>query len=163
MVVLGIDPGLATLGYGVIRRVGNRFTHLAHGTVTTPASMALPMRLQLLYEGVKTLIVEHTPDVVAVEELFFGRNTTTALTVGQARGVAVLACQQSALPLFEYTPMQVKLGVTGYGHADKQQVQFMIQRMLALQSIPKPDDAADALAIAVCHAQSAVLTGQFRI
>jgi len=163
VIVLGIDPGLATMGFGVIQRKGPSFQALDYGVITTPAGMALPARLEDLYCGVTRLLEKHQPDAVSVEELFFARNTTSAFGVSQARGVALLAAQQARVELFEYTPMQVKQAICGYGHADKAQVQFMVQRLLALPGKVKPDDAADALAIALCRAQSGALTGQFRI
>nr|MDD6335465.1 crossover junction endodeoxyribonuclease RuvC [bacterium] len=164
MVILGLDPGLATLGYGVVKREGSRYTYVAHGVVTTPAGVALPRRLDLLYRGVGSLIEQVKPEAIAVEELFFSRNVTTGIAVAQARGVTLLACQQAGVALYEYTPMQVKQAVSGYGHAEKQQVQFMVQRMLGLAKIPRPDDAADALAIALCHGQQGgALNASFKI
>ncbi|MCL2670873.1 MAG: crossover junction endodeoxyribonuclease RuvC [Clostridiales bacterium] len=152
MRVLGIDPGLATMGYGVVDAVGSRLAVVDYGVLQTAAGLPFPRRLELLYEGVNELLALHKPTHVAFEELFFYQNTTTALPVSAGRGVALLAAQQSALPLYEYTPMQIKLAVTGNGHADKLQVQQMVQRLLNLGKLPKPDDAADALAVAICLA-----------
>jgi len=161
--VLGIDPGLATLGYGAVKKDGRLgFCAAAFGVVTTKATDALPLRLQQLYISVQDLITKYQPRAVAVEELFFSRNTATAMTVAQARGVILLAAQAAGISLYEYTPMQIKRAVTGYGHAEKHQVQFMVQKMLKLNEVPKPDDAADALAIALCHHQTG-LAGGFAI
>ncbi|MCL2434129.1 MAG: crossover junction endodeoxyribonuclease RuvC [Clostridia bacterium] len=163
MTVLGIDPGLATMGYGTVVREGSRFTPADFGVAETAAGDALPARLSLLYTRVCGLLAEFKPDAVAVEELFFSRNTKTAIAVAQARGVVLLAAETAGVPLYEYTPMQVKRAVTGNGHAEKKQVQWMIQRMLGLAEPPKPDDAADALAIAVCHLQVGALASEYRI
>ena len=163
MRVLGIDPGLATLGYGVVEGQSGRFSAVAFGVITTPAKQPLPVRLEQLYISVQDMIIKFSPQAVSIEELFFSRNTTSAMAVAQARGVALLAAQQSKLPLFEYTPMQVKQAVSGYGHAEKDQVQWMVQRMLGLKEIPKPDDAADGLALAICLLQSSAFHQQFAI
>ena len=160
MIVLGIDPGYAILGYGVIRTEKTKQTVLDYGVIQTDTSMTFPERLERLYAGTAALIEKFRPDHVAFEELFFARNTKTALQVAAARGVAILAAQQSGLPLYEYTPMQIKLSVTGDGHADKLQVQTMVKLLLNLKKIPKPDDAADALGAALCHANTAGPTGE---
>lgn len=152
MIVLGIDPGYAILGYGVLRSDGVKLTAIDCGVIETNTKMTFPERLERLYSGTRALIERFSPDHVAFEELFFYRNTTTALQVAAARGVAILAAQQAGLPLYEYTPMEIKLSVTGDGHADKLQMQSMVKLLLKLSKIPKPDDAADALGIAVCHA-----------
>ena len=157
MIILGIDPGLATMGFGVVEWDKRAMKPVDFGVVTTPPHTPLPSRLKSLYEGVAFLLDTHQPDAVAVEELFFSKNVTTGITVAQARGVALLAAELVQAPVFEYKPMQVKLAVTGYGAADKKQVQDMIRMLLGLRVTPKPDDAADALAIAVCHAQSSVM------
>lgn len=154
MIILGIDPGIATVGTGVVRYEGNRFAVLDYGIISTPAGTDLQSRLQMIYHGVCDMIEKYKPDAVAVEELFFNTNVKTAIAVGHGRGVILLACAECHVPAFEYTPLQVKQGVVGYGRADKNQVQQMIRVFLNLKSIPKPDDAADALAIAVCHAHS---------
>jgi len=153
MIVLGIDPGTAIMGYGVIEYKGGRYSPLAYGVWRTPKEMHPAGRLRLLYEEINRMLKEVQPDVVAVEELFFNRNVTTAITVGQARGIVLLAAELHGILVTEYTPLQVKQAVVGYGRAEKQQVQYMVQRILSLQETPKPDDAADALAIAICHCQ----------
>ncbi len=164
MVILGVDPGLATVGYGVIRKNGPQLTPLDYGTITTSPDAALPERLNRLYDGMRQLIGLYRPDVAAFEELFFYNNITTAIAVSQARGVLLLAAERAQLPLYEYTPMQVKQGVAGYGHARKEQVQYMVRALLALKETPKPDDAADALAVAICQANaSGPLGEEYRI
>jgi len=145
------------MGFGVVEWDKRQMKPVDFGVVTTPPKTPLPQRLRDIHEGVVFLLETHCPDAVAVEELFFSKNVTTGMTVGQARGVMLLAVAQADVPLFEYKPMQVKLAVTGYGAADKKQVQDMIRMLLGLRVTPKPDDAADALAIAVCHAQSSVM------
>ncbi len=155
MVVLGIDPGYAIVGYGVVESVGASVRVIDYGVIETKAHTPFPERLERLHEGACELARRFSPEQVAFEELFFSRNVTTALQVGAGRGVALLAMQQSALPLYEYTPMQIKLAVTGNGHADKKQVQQMTRVLLRLSTIPRPDDAADALAVAICHANMA--------
>lgn len=152
MVILGIDPGYAILGYGIINSDKGKLSVIDCGVVETKAGVPFPQRLERLYEGTRALIERFHPDHVAFEELFFYRNTTTAIQVASARGVSLLAVQQAGLPLYEYTPMEVKLSVTGNGHADKIQMQTMVKLLLRLTSVPKPDDAADALGIAICHA-----------
>lgn len=154
MVVLGIDPGYAILGYGVVETRGTALRAVDCGVIETPADMPFPERLERLYLGTRQLVETFRPDEVAFEELFFYRNVTTAIQVGSGRGVTLLAAQQSGLPLYEYTPMQIKLAVTGNGHADKKQVQHMVRALLSLKVTPKPDDAADALAVAICHANT---------
>lgn len=151
MRILGIDPGYAILGYGVVDIEGMKLTAVDYGVIETKAGEPFPERLQRLYDGVRQLCEMYKPDCAVFEELFFYRNTTTAIAVGAGRGVAILAAQQKELPLYEYTPMQIKLSVTANGHADKQQVQHMVKILLNLKEIPKPDDAADALAAALCH------------
>lgn len=149
MRVLGIDPGTALMGYGVVEGAGSREWAVAYGALSTPSGMLAEKRLQTLYRGVVDLLLEHKPDALAVEELFFGRNVTTAIHVGQARGVVLLAAADNGVPLREFTPMQVKMAVTGYGRADKAQVQAMVKTLLGLREVPKPDDVADALAVAI--------------
>jgi len=164
MILLGIDPGYAILGYGVIQSNNGRLKPIDYGVIETTPQQAFPERLERLHAGTTALLERFEPDAVVFEELFFYRNVTTALQVGAGRGVALLAVQQKKLPLYEYTPMQIKLSVSGNGHADKKQVQHMVRILLNLRDIPKPDDAADALAAAICHANT---TGpaaeQFRI
>lgn len=154
MIVLGIDPGYAITGYGLVNYQANNFKCLAYGTVSTRPDMAFEKRLLCIAEELDQLITIWKPDVMAVEELFFSRNTTTAIGAAQGRGVAILSGARVGLPIYEYTPMQVKLAVVGYGKAEKQQVQQMVRILLGLQKLPKPDDAADALAVAICHAHS---------
>lgn len=151
MRILGVDPGYALLGYGVVEAESNRLIAVDYGVVETKAGEPFPERLVKLYDGMQTLLTQYSPDVAVFEELFFFRNVNTALPVGAGRGVAILAAQQRGLPLYEYTPMQIKLAVTGDGHADKHAVQAMVRMLLNLKSVPKPDDAADALAAAICH------------
>ena len=152
MIILGVDPGLARLGFGVIRTEGTRMEMIEYGCIETTPDMTLPRRLTRLYDAMTMLIEHHKPDAVAMEELFFGHNVTTAINVGQARGAALIAAAKHTDELYEYTPMQVKQAVTGTGAADKQQVQRMVKALLKLNEIPKPDDAADGLAVAICHA-----------
>lgn len=152
MIILGIDPGIATLGYGVIEKDerGN-FRAIDCGVVTTPKNEGLPVRLAMLEEGVCVVLQKYKPDEVAMEELFFSKNITTGIAVAHARGVAMLACVKYCGKLYEYTPMQIKQALTGYGKADKKQIQATVTSLLHLKTLPKPDDAADALAIALCH------------
>jgi crossover junction endodeoxyribonuclease RuvC len=155
MLVLGIDPGTATTGYGLVREMPQgELVVVDYGVILTPAGEAPEKRLILLYDRLIEILLLHQPDSGAVEKLFFSRNVTTAIAVGQARGVTLLAMAQKGLPIGEYTPMEVKQAVTGYGGAEKMQVQLMVQSILNLPELPRPDDAADALAIAVCHLQS---------
>jgi crossover junction endodeoxyribonuclease RuvC len=157
MRVLGIDPGTAITGYGVVEEVGRDLKSLAFGTVKTPADQPLPKRLQLIYQAVRELAAEWEPTSAAVEELFFSSNVRTAMSVGQARGVTLLALADAGLTIAEYTPSAVKQAVTGYGRADKAQMQEMVRILLGLTNTPRPDDAADALAVAICHLHSAGL------
>ena len=154
MTILGIDPGLATMGYGVLRAEGGRFSFVDCGVILTPAGMALPERLRLIYDGTAALFDEYKPDAVAAEELFFTKNITTGIAVAQARGVAMLACVQRTDKLYEFTPMQVKRAVAGYGKATKAQMMQMVKSIFGLPEPPRPDDAADAIAVAVCCAQA---------
>ena len=153
-IILGIDPGYAITGYGVLVYGNSHFDCLAYGVIRTQASELFSDRLLHINNRLEELIRTWKPDSMAVEELFFSRNTTTAIGTAQARGVAVLSGARAGLPVFEYTPMQVKLAVSGYGKADKQQVQQMVRVLLSLKDLPRPDDAADALAVAICHAHS---------
>ena len=154
MVILGIDPGYAITGYGLVDYRGNAFRCLDFGVVSTKAKTPFAQRLLQISNELDHLINRYKPDAVAVEELFFSRNTTTAIGTAQARGVAVLSGARANLPVYEYTPAQVKVAVVGYGKAQKQQVQQMVRILLNLSEPPKPDDAADALAVAICHAHS---------
>ena len=155
MVILGIDPGYAIVGYGLIRAERGRFLPLEHGAVETPAGEDFCARLESIYNGLCAVMEKWKPDAVSIEKLYFQNNQKTAIGVAEARGVILLAARQSGARVFEYTPLQVKLAVTGYGQAKKPQVMEMTRRLLCLKEIPKPDDTADALAMAVCHGQAA--------
>jgi len=164
MIILGIDPGLATMGYGVIQAIHGNFQVVDYGVVTTPKECTLPERLRQLEDGVKELIESFRPDNIAIEELFFSKNITTGIPVAEARGVILLTAVKSlGDEVYEYTPNQIKQAITGYGSADKIQMQHMIQALLRLKRIPRPDDAADALAVALCHAQTSRLSTAFKI
>ncbi len=156
-ITLGIDPGTARLGYGLIRG-GMHPTLIDAGVIETWPDEPMAERLVTLYEGVRELIEEFNPGVLAIEQLFFARNVTTAITVGQARGVVILAAAQAKLPVAEYTPSEIKHAIAGYGKADKPQMQEMVRMILKLSTVPQPDDAADALAVAICHAQTVPFT-----
>ena len=152
MIILGIDPGLATLGYGVIEKDAKGSVRaVACGVITTPKEEGLPVRLAVLEEGLQKILNEYSPDEIAMEELFFAKNITTGIAVAHARGVALLTCVKYCGKLYEYTPLQIKQALTGYGKADKKQIQTTVTAQLHLKSIPRPDDAADALAVALCH------------
>lgn len=154
MRILGIDPGTATVGYGLIEENDGQLVVITYGAITTkPKDGDTAHRLQLIYRKLNELIEAYAPDVAAVEELFFGRNITTAIKVGQARGVLLLALANAGIPVAEYSPPKIKESVSGYGNASKQQVQFMVQSILNLEEMPKPDDAADGLAVALTHYQ----------
>lgn len=155
MIILGIDPGIATVGFGVLESRSGHCRVIRYGVISTPAGLPLSKRLATIYRDMEELIDTFRPDEVAVEELFFNTNLTTGISVAHGRGVILLAAEQLGAPVFEYTPMQVKLAITGYGKADKKQVMLMTQRLLKLPELPRPDDAADALAIAFCHSRSA--------
>ena len=155
MIILGIDPGVATIGFGVIRAERGKNTLLRYGVITTPPGIPLSSRLFQIDRDMEELIHTFQPDEMAVEELFFSKNITTGIAVAHARGVILYTAERLHLPVYEYTPMQIKQAVVGYGLADKHQVMDMTRRLLKLRSIPRPDDAADALAIAMCHARSA--------
>ena len=164
MIILGIDPGLATMGYGVISAVHGNFSVIDYGVVTTPKELTLPQRLAQLEEGVKELVETFKPQNIAIEELFFSKNITTGIPVAEARGVILLTAVKSlGDEVYEYTPNQIKMAITGYGGADKIQMQHMVQALLRLKKVPRPDDAADALAVALCHAQTSRMTTEFRI
>lgn len=154
MRILGINPGYAIMGYGVVELIGNKFKVIEYGSIMTESRKNMTDRLKHLYYELMQLINRTDPDVAAIEELFFNTNTTTAIKVGQARGVSILACANSGIETNEYTPLQVKMALTGYGRADKKQVQHMTKTILNLKEVPKPDDTADALAIAICHGHS---------
>jgi crossover junction endodeoxyribonuclease RuvC len=158
MRVLGLDPGLAITGYGLVSESpSGELALVAYGAITTPAGQPLPERLLSIDRQLDALLEEHHPDVVAVEELFFCRNVTTALIVGQARGVAILGAARRGLPVYEYKPMAIKQAISGYGKAPKSQVQEMVRMLLNLDQVPQPDDAADGIAVAVCHLHNARL------
>ena len=154
MRILGIDPGYGITGFGLIDAQRGQYRFLRCGAITTPAGMDFSARLEIIYEDMRQLLEMAKPDAVAIEELFFGQNVTTGIGVAQSRGVILLAIRQAGLQVYSYKPMQVKQAVVGYGNATKHQVQDMTKRLLQLQSMPKPDDAADAIAIALCHARS---------
>ena len=154
MRILGIDPGYGITGFGLIEAQRNQYALLRCGAITTPAGMDFPARLEIIYRDITELLQVAKPDAVAIEELFFGQNVTTGIGVAQSRGVILLAVQQAGLPIAQYKPMQVKQSVVGYGNATKHQVMDMTKRILKLPQLPKPDDAADAIAIALCHARS---------
>ena len=160
MRILGIDPGIAIVGFGFIDKVGSKLTPVQYGCIQTKAHTDHSLRLRDVYDSVVQLIEKYEPEAMAIEKLFFNRNVSTALTVSEARGVTILAAVQKGLPIGEYTPMQVKQAVVGYGGADKKQVQEMTRILLNLSAVPKPDDVADALAVAICHAHSYVLNDQ---
>ena len=155
MRILGIDPGYAILGWGILDMKGNHFSVVDYGAVTTDAKMEMPVRLQHLYTQLTAIIEQYQPEEAAIEELFFNNNAKTAIMVGQARGVAVLACVNGGLEISEYTPLQIKQDLVGYGRADKKQLQAMVKAVLNLSEVPKPDDTADAVAAAICHGHSA--------
>jgi crossover junction endodeoxyribonuclease RuvC len=158
VLILGIDPGTATTGYGLVEEDEAGDARLVnYGVILTEAGTPMPERLLVLYRELSALLAAARPDAVAVEELFFGRNVTTAVTVGQARGVVLLAAAQAGVPVYDYKPAQVKQALVGYGGADKQQIQEMVRLLLNLPEIPRPDDAADAVAVAICHLHSARL------
>ena len=155
MIILGIDPGIAIVGFGVIEHVSNRFRVIDYGAITSPAHTPTVDRLNKVYNDLNEIIEKHRPDAMSIEELFFNTNSKTAITVAEARGVLLLSAYRHNIEIAEYTPLQVKQAVTGYGRADKQQVQQMTKALLNLEKVPKPDDTADALALAICHAHSA--------
>lgn len=155
LIILGIDPGYAIVGWGVIEYSGSRFRTLGYGSIQTPAGLPIVDRLEMIYRGMNEIIEKYKPDGMAVEELFFNTNTTTAIAVAEARGIILLAARLCGVEIGEYTPLQVKQAVVGYGRAEKKQVMSMVTSLLGLKEPPKPDDTADALAVAVCHAHSA--------
>jgi len=154
LTILGVDPGYAILGWGVVEYQSSRHRLMGYGAVETDKGMPLPERLKKIYADLTGVIELYTPDVCAVEELFFNSNQKTAIMVGEARGAAILACANAGVEVFEYTPLQIKQALTGYGRADKHQVQEMVRQILGLEKAPRPDDAADAVAAAICHANS---------
>lgn len=163
MVILGIDPGFATVGWGVIKTERGNASVIDYGVITTPKEERLPTRLAMLEVGIKKLIEKFKPDEIALEELFFNTNITTAINVAQARGVILLTCVKECGRLYEYTPLQIKQALTGYGRAEKMQIQAMVKTFLRLEKVPKPDDAADALAVALTHSQTSRFKTPFGI
>jgi len=159
LIILGIDPGYALIGYGVVSYTAGRFKTINFGAVTTSPSLTFPQRLEVIYRDINQLINEFKPDAMSIEKLFFNTNTTTAIDVAQARGTILLAAQMNGVPIYEYTPLQVKSAVVGFGRAEKGQVMEMTRSLLGLSKVPKPDDTADALALAICHANTG--TGKF--
>lgn len=154
MRILGIDPGYAIMGWGVLDFVGNRFSVVDYGSITTDAGAEMSERLRYLYSQLCSVIAEYEPEEAAIEELFYQNNAKTVILVGEARGVALLACANRGLSIAEYTPLQIKQALVGYGRADKKQVQAMVKAILNLKEVPKPDDTADAVAAAICHGHS---------
>ena len=154
MRILGIDPGFSTIGFGLVAAQGTAVQMVTYGTITTPAGLPLSRRLYQISTDMEALIGKLRPDVISIEELFFNTNITTGIAVAHGRGVILCAAEKCGIPLYEYTPGQVKLAVTGYGKAEKRQVMDMTRRLLHLKTVPRPDDAADALALALCHARS---------
>lgn len=162
MRVIGIDPGIAIVGFGIVDRMGGKLKPVQYGSIETPAHTSPGLRLQMIYDALSGLIDRYKPEHIAVEKLFFNRNVTTAFAVGQARGVIILAGAQKGLTVAEYTPLQVKQAIVGYGKAEKRQVQEMVRMFLNLRETPKPDDVADALAVAICHAHSSRLEDKIK-
>lgn len=160
MVILGIDPGYAIVGIGIIEYIGNKFRVIHYDAITTDAGVPTPLRLKKIYQEVTRYIDEYKPDAVSVEELFFNSNQKTAIHVAQARGAIITAVVNKNVDLYEYTPLQIKQAVTGYGRADKNQIQQMVKMMLNLNAVPKPDDVADGLAAAICHAHSSAMNSR---
>lgn len=158
MIILGFDPGIAIVGFGVIEKRGNIIKPIQYGSINTKSDLDTGTRLKQVYDGAKEIISLYKPETVSIEKLFFNKNVTTAMTVGQARGVLMLAAVEAELSIAEYTPLQIKQALVGYGRAEKRQIQEMVKMYLNLKEIPKPDDVADALAIAICHAHSAKMT-----
>ena len=155
MIIIGIDPGYAIMGYGIVEYKASRFRALCYGSITTEAHTPNEERLMILYDELSRIIAEYKPDEASIEELFYNTNATTAIMVGEARGMALLACAKAGVSISEYSPLQIKSALTGYGRADKKQVQAMVKMILGLSEVPKPDDTADALAAAICHAHNA--------
>ena len=167
MRIIGIDPGIAIVGFGIIEKQGSKLIPIQYGSINTEAHTPEPLRLKQIYDAMTSLLQKYQPEVMAIEKLFFNRNVTSAFSVGQARGVIVLTSEEAAIPVFEYTPLQVKQAVVGYGKAEKRQIQEMVKLLLHLPKPPKPDDVADALGIAITHAHSShlqqLINGEKRI
>ena len=160
MRVLGFDPGTATTGYGVVDGKGTRLTHIAHGTIVTPPGLHFAKRLRMIFEQAQALIALHRPDAVAIEKIYFSQNVTTGISVAQSRGTLAVAAALAGRPVVEFSPLEVKNAVVGYGKATKKQVQEMVKILLNLEAVPKPDDAADALALAICQLHSGRLKAE---
>ncbi len=154
MRIIGIDPGYAIVGYGIVDYAGNRFKTVAYGAVLTEAKTEFTSRLDKIYTELTELIEKYRPEAMSIEKLYFNTNTTTAIDVAQARGVILLSARRAGIPVYEYTPLQVKQAVTGYGRAEKKQIMEMTRMLLGLDKVPKPDDTADALALSICHAHT---------
>lgn len=163
MIILGIDPGIAIVGYSIIECNGNNLKAIEYGCIRTESELSFPERIKIIYDGLTEIIIRYKPTDLAIEELFFNKNVKTAIKVGQARGVEILAAVHHGLDIFEYTPLQIKQAVVGYGRADKSQVQEMVKLLLNLKERPKPDDVADALAVAICHGTSIGFKELFRM
>lgn len=163
MIILGIDPGIAIVGYGIVQCKGNNLKAIDYGSIKTDANLFMPERLKIVYDSLTKIIEKYNPDELAIEELFFNINAKSAIKVGQARGVEILAAVNKGLEVYEYTPLQIKQAVTGHGRACKNQVQEMVKMLLNLREKPKPDDVADALAVAICHGSSIKFKEEFRM
>lgn len=163
MIILGIDPGIAIVGYSVVECSGNNIRAIEYGCIRTKSNLRFPERIKIIYDKLTEIIKEYRPNDLAIEELFFNKNVKTAMMVGQARGVEILAAVNENLDIYEYTPLQIKQAVVGYGRADKNQVQEMVKILLNLDEKPKPDDVADALAVAICHGASIKFKEEFRM
>ncbi|NLL81816.1 MAG: crossover junction endodeoxyribonuclease RuvC [Tissierellia bacterium] len=163
MIILGIDPGIAIVGYAIVECKGNKYKSIDYGAITTDSKMLFPDRLKIVYDQLNNIINTYNPDDLAIEELFFNKNVRTAIKVGQARGVEILAAVNNNISVYEYTPLQIKQAVVGYGRADKYQVQEMVKFLLNLKEVPKPDDVADALAVAITHGSSLKFKENFRM
>ncbi|WP_071027299.1 crossover junction endodeoxyribonuclease RuvC [Peptoniphilus raoultii] len=163
MRILGIDPGLAIIGYGIIDFVGNSFKVIDYGQINTPAKMPIADRIQSIYRDLNRILETYKPEDIAFEELFYNKNAKTVINVAQARGVEVLACRNFTNSIYEYTPLQIKKSLVGYGRATKEQIQYMVRVLLHLEEVPKPDDVADALAVALTHASSINFKESFRM
>jgi len=155
MLILGVDPGYAIVGYGVVRAQNSHYQPLEHGAIVTKADDIFVRRLEIIYDALTEVMEKWKPDAISIEKLYFQNNQKTAIGVAEARGVILLAAKKAGVPIFEYTPLQIKMAVTGYGQAHKPQVMEMTRRLLCLKEVPKPDDTADALAMAICHGQAA--------
>lgn len=163
MRILGIDPGFAITGYSIIDYIGNKFKLITSGAITTEANLAFPTRLTIIYDQLGEIINKYNPEVISVEELFFNQNIKTAINVAQARGIVLVVGCKNSIPTYEYTPLQIKQAVVGYGRAEKKQVQQMVKAILNVKEVPKLDDITDSMAAAICHAHSSKFSEEFRI